>query len=347
MDGLMAEIAKKRKELTDKNLIGPQKKYFKRSELLAKEEEEHRKKIAAYRGKLNQADNAVDSVAPVSVSASSTSSDLKILPRKDVIRQLRERNQPILLFGETLVEAFNRLQKLKLEEPELEKGFRNDFQEAMEKVDQQYLNDLLKSKDRGEEKDKKKANDVKVEDMNTTIDEIRALAVNLGKRRDDKSQDCNIICTLFKFLLELWGKKLNSREEEEKTSTQGKIESATYTQTQAYLKPLFKQLKNNKVADDILKHLTLIVKYTLERDYVKANDAYLRMAIGNAPWPIGVTMVGIHARTGREKIFSQNIAHVLNDETQRKYIQALKRLITKCQRFFPADPSRCVEYNAI
>ena len=32
-------------------------------------------------------------------------------------------------------------------------------------------------------------------------------------------------------------------------------------------------------------------------------------------------MVGIHARTGREKIFSQHIAHVLNDEIQRKYIQ--------------------------
>ena len=54
---------------------------------------------------------------------------------------------------------------------------------------------------------------------------------------------------------------------------------------------------------------------------LQANDAYLSMAIGNAPWPIGVTMVGIHARTGREKIFSQQIAHVLNDETQRKYIQ--------------------------
>lgn len=55
--------------------------------------------------------------------------------------------------------------------------------------------------------------------------------------------------------------------------------------------------------------------------YLQANDAYLQMAIGNAPWPIGVTMVGIHARTGREKIFSKHVAHVLNDETQRKYIQ--------------------------
>ena len=50
------------------------------------------------------------------------------------------------------------------------------------------------------------------------------------------------------------------------------------------------------------------------------------MATGNAPWPIGVTMVGIHARTGREKIFSKHVAHVLNDETQRNYIQGLKNM---------------------
>jgi len=52
------------------------------------------------------------------------------------------------------------------------------------------------------------------------------------------------------------------------------------------------------------------------------------MAIGNAPWPIGVTMVGIHARTGREKIFARNVAHVLNDETQRKYIQVCTACIS-------------------
>jgi pre-mRNA-splicing factor 18 len=79
--------------------------------------------------------------------------------------------------------------------------------------------------------------------------------------------------------------------------------------------------------------------------YLQASDAYLQMAIGNAPWPIGVTMVGIHARTGREKIFSKNVAHVMNDETQRKYLQGLKRLMTKCQQYFPTDPSRCVEYT--
>lgn len=80
------------------------------------------------------------------------------------------------------------------------------------------------------------------------------------------------------------------------------------------------------------------------RQYQRANDAYLRLSIGNAPWPIGVTMVGwvyhtchsiiqhtdsvdsIHERSAREKIQSDQVAHVLNDEVSRKYIQSLKRL---------------------
>nr|VZI54132.1 unnamed protein product [Spirometra erinaceieuropaei] len=75
-----------------------------------------------------------------------------------------------------------------------------------------------------------------------------------------------------------------------------------------------------------------------------ANDAFLELAIGNAPWPLGVTSHGIHSRTAQEKIHAKNVAHVLNDETQRKFIQAIKRLMTKAQIYFPADPSRCVNY---
>lgn len=200
---------------------------------------------------------------------------------------------------------------------------------------------------------KRGAHDVKFEEMNTCIDEILQEAEYLGKQRhkgstaeeEQRKSDCDVILKFLKFLLELWGKKLNDRSEADKQSTQGKIATATYGQTQAYLKPLFKQLKKGSIAGDILKHLILIIKHMLDRNYVKASDAYLQMAIGNAPWPIGVTMVGIHARTGREKIFAQNIAHVLNDETQRKYIQGLKRLMTNCQKLFPTDPSRCVEYT--
>jgi hypothetical protein len=38
------------------------------------------------------------------------------------------------------------------------------------------------------------------------------------------------------------------------------------------------------------------------------------------------------------------VAHVLNDESQRKYIQGLKRLMSKSQQYFKTDPSRSVDY---
>jgi len=100
--------------------------------------------------------------------------------------------------------------------------------------------------------------------------------------------------------------------------------------------------QNRTVPKDILKELSNIAKALIEKNYVKANDAYYRMAIGNSPWPMGVTMVGIHERSAREKISSSDQAHILNDETQRKYIQAIKRMMTFCQNENPVNPSMCV-----
>jgi len=127
--------------------------------------------------------------------------------------------------------------------------------------------------------------------------------------------------------------------------------AATCATSAEYLKPLFKSLRKRvrpsppllssstrapadaaphrpqELAPDVLQNIAEITHNMQKREYLRANDAYLRLSIGNAPWPIGVTMVGIHERSGREKIFSNNVAHVLNDETSRKYIQSLKRLV--------------------
>jgi pre-mRNA-splicing factor 18 len=92
----------------------------------------------------------------------------------------------------------------------------------------------------------------------------------------------------------------------------------------------------------MLARMAEIVHHMQKRQYQRANDSYLRLSIGNAPWPIGVTMVGyvtclvllhlffdetdrIHERSAREKISADQVAHVLNDEVSRKYIQSLKR----------------------
>ena len=45
------------------------------------------------------------------------------LSRKEVIRRLRERGEPIFIFGETELEAYKRLHKLEILEPEITKVF--------------------------------------------------------------------------------------------------------------------------------------------------------------------------------------------------------------------------------
>ncbi|XP_069834694.1 pre-mRNA-splicing factor 18 isoform X1 [Dendropsophus ebraccatus] len=351
MDILKAEIARKRKQLEEKALVGENKKFFKRSELAEKEKEAYFERCG-YKPLSEKPTQKVQNQDEEEKPSTSNNPvlDLELaeeklpmtLSRQEVIRRLRERGEPIRLFGETDYDSFQRLRKIEILAPEVNKGLRNDLKAALDKIDQQYLNELVAGQEQTEDDTQ---NDLKVHEENTTIEELEALGECLGQ--GDDNNDMDVINKVLKFLLGVWAKDLNAREDYVKRSVQGKLASATQKQTESYLKPLFRKLRKKNLPADIKESITDIIKFMLQREYVKANDAYLQMAIGNAPWPIGVTMVGIHARTGREKIFSKHVAHVLNDETQRKYIQGLKRLMTVCQKHFPTDPSKCVEYNAL
>eukprot|EP00118_Oscarella_pearsei_P016470 m.157528 g.157528 ORF g.157528 m.157528 type:complete len:345 (+) comp38710_c0_seq8:74-1108(+) len=339
MDFLKAEIERKRKQLRENEAVRT-KKYVKRSEL----------ELLDQAGETGNP--GVDATSPTDLLSPTKgkylidepSDEELTMPRSEVVKRLRERAEPIRLYGESDVEACRRLRQIEIQAPEIVKGLRNDLKDEMDKIDEEYLEGVIRSQggDGGEEK--KPTNDVQITEDGTTLDDIIEFAKGLGK--GDNNHDHGVIAKFLKLLINEWGKELNSRQETTKRSVQGKLALATYKQTVSYLKPLSRMLKKRSVPGDILNFLIVIIGSLLERNYVQASDSYLRMAIGNAPWPIGVTMVGIHARTGREKIFAQNVAHVLNDETQRKYIQALKRLMTFCQKIYPTDPSRCVEYNA-
>lgn len=55
-------------------------------------------------------------------------------------------------------------------------------------------------------------------------------------------------------------------------------------------------------------------------------------------WPIGVTMVGIHERSAREKLHeSDKTAHIMSDENTRKFLQSIKRCLTFAQTRWPPD----------
>ncbi|KAM3186684.1 hypothetical protein ACTXT7_003824 [Hymenolepis weldensis] len=389
MDLLKAEIAHKRKALEEKELITRDRKYFKRSELSKAEEEEYHMKCKYRTNIVMQEEDAnttslLQSTPEENMLLKKIEKEReekakgKLMPRREVIKLLRERNQPIRLFGESDYDTYQRLKRIQLLEPE-SKGFRNDLLAAMDKVDEDedeaIFGDVRNNPASASEghanlevaikKDFIPPEEmeiikvtlssyVRMREPNAT-DDATAAASSFAKATDDhhitKANDhaareevSDHVLRYLKYLLSHWGTHLNQRSKEVKQSYSGKMDSATYNQTLEYVKPLFKLLKNKRCQDDILDSLVKVVVLLMDRNYLKANDAYLDLAIGKAPWPLGVTNHGIHQRTAQDKIHTKNVAHVLNDETQRKFIQGIKRLMTRAQEFFPTDPSRCVNY---
>ncbi|KAI1082183.1 hypothetical protein F5B20DRAFT_532452 [Whalleya microplaca] len=104
--------------------------------------------------------------------------------------------------------------------------------------------------------------------------------------------------------------------------------------------PLFRKFEKGDLDDDILAPVVEIVRAAQERRYVDANDGYLRLSIGKAAWPIGVTMVGIHERSAREKLHNGERGHVMGDEVTRKYLQSIKRCLTFAQVRWPPEDVR-------
>jgi pre-mRNA-splicing factor 18 len=140
--------------------------------------------------------------------------------------------------------------------------------------------------------------------------------------------------------LHLWERDLAARPTAVAAGVLGQQEAAKHSQTRQYLRPLFAGLKKRTLESDIVEMVAKILGLAQEREYLKAHEEYLVLSIGNAAWPMGVANVGIHARAGRERLASNQTAHVMNDETKRKYIQALKRLLTYAQDKCPTVPSK-------
>merc|ERR1711862_571011 len=139
-----------------------------------------------------------------------------------------------------------------------------------------------------------------------------------------------------------WKKDLDSRPLDEAKSSRGQIAFDEHNVTVRSLSYLFNQLTFRLLPYDVKIGIWLVVQAMLERNYLRANSILLNaIAIGNSPWPIGVTQVGIHTKSAaREKISASHlnknaVAHIMGNEATRKYLQGLKRLITTVQRLFP------------
>jgi hypothetical protein len=145
------------------------------------------------------------------------------------------------------------------------------------------------------------------------------------------------LASYFTMVLKEWDITLARRDLEVKDSYQGKQAYAAMVQARENMRPLFKKLEVFDLVDSILEPVVEIVLAAQERRYVDANDGYLRLSIGNAAWPIGVTMVGIHERSAREKLHEsdKNAAHIMSDEITRKFLQSIKRCLSFAQTRWP------------
>ena len=148
---------------------------------------------------------------------------------------------------------------------------------------------------------------------------------------------------LYKFwhgLLCEWEAVLKRRPEAAAGSAMGREETRTAEQTREHMTPFFALCKKRALPADMQPLCVEIVDSLLARSYMEAGDAYLRLSIGKAPWLVGVSQVGLHERAAREKIYIGKLPHIMNDETQRRYITCFKRLMSLLQSWRPADPSK-------
>ncbi|KAJ2059835.1 hypothetical protein GGI17_004173 [Coemansia sp. S146] len=258
---------------------------------------------------------------------------------EEAVRRLRARGEPIRLFGESDGQRQRRLRVLELSE-EKSDGQRNEFRHVLAQVEAgAMLDDLRRQAKMNDDEEEKRQH------RYALLAAYDVTPISLSLLRSDMDRLCTLLYVYFKRLLYEWDDYLATRPEEERRSAEGKMAAATQRQSADYLKPFFRNLKQRKLQADVLARITEIARWMLEREYMRANDEYLQLSIGNAPWPLGVTQVGIHARAARENINANKVAHVLNDETQRKWIQSIKRLMRFAQTKYPPSDLAKMHYS--
>lgn len=239
------------------------------------------------------------------------------ISEKETIRRLRAKGQPIRLFAESDKDRRLRLRALELieEKGSERQGGQNDFKKALEdveNVERELQNKNNKGKKRGE-----------AEQASTGV-------LDLGLVKSDPDKLYPLIYYALKRTLKEWEEAMDERpgwiiiwtrqpaKADEYTRTHqthhtgqasgsdsgtvggisettvqnSSSESGSYLQFSSYLILSDLSCATQSLPSDMLARMAEVVHHMQKRQYQRANDSYLRLSIGNAPWPIGVTMVG-------------------------------------------------------
>ncbi|KAK3286247.1 hypothetical protein CYMTET_6187, partial [Cymbomonas tetramitiformis] len=343
MEALKAELAAKRK-LKEQEFGG--RKYVKRSEIEAmrtarlleatrkendskgKRKEDSERTVVEDKKEADEVDTSANTQTSTSfaektkAAEAASEEDTAGLSNEEVIRRLRALGQPATLFGENPEDRASRLSYVSknISVNDAAGGQqKNIFGLLIREMEAEakrgvHAEQTKKEKKEKNEKEDKELEGLTEEEVETEI-AFRRAAEDLAKKRAVEAMTIpQKIGHYFKTVLEAWEKDIETMPETFSRTKEGKLLKATFDTTKSFMQVLFKTLKRDALLDDLQRGLWLIVQAMQKRDYRDAMDVYMRCAIGNAPWPIGVTSVGIHDRSAREKIQAQSQAHIMHDE---------------------------------
>jgi len=276
----------------------------------------------------------------------------------EVKRRLRLLKQPATLFGEDDASRGARLKRVERDlvvEETYAVGQQANVMLEIQKEEEAERHRMLRKeaalKESAAERSREAAGEqalVEYSEKDRLEAAFKSAALRIATEQKEKEMDVqDAIVSYIRRMLAEWAQEMDDRPEEVKRSGDGKQAMHQFRATSKSFETLYERVESRTLQDDIKAALWLMVKAMKERNYLYASETYVRLAIGNAPWPIGVTSVGIHERSAREKIsFAMNgQAHIMNDEATRKFIHAFKRLMTWVQSAYPTDPSRCLEFG--
>lgn len=353
MDSLRALVAQKRRE-KDEEFNG--RKFLRRGELeekrLKRLRETEEQELILKKTKSGTLDSELHEPS----SQDLEDSQIPNLTPAEVIRRLRILNQPATMFGEVPESRSLRLLKaereMHIEDDSIGGGEQSnifiEMQREEKQIQQQQRNKKMMEQESNTSSNKATTALTEERDETLKFYEQAAKRLELLKEEKEKSMEDRILHQI-SIWCEEWKQDLDSRPSEVKDTQTGNQATLVYKQNMKWLQALFDRLRERSLDAEIVKGLWTLVSAMRVRSYQDAYECYLRLAIGNAPWPIGVTSVGIHERSAREKIsHTRNVqgqAHIMNDEATRKYLQGIKRLMTFVQRAYPANPSRSVDFS--
>jgi pre-mRNA-splicing factor 18 len=269
---LSSEISKKRKETpvaaADSSASeAPSKKYLKRSELEAvrqaeyarkqrelsaqraaraaekrREEEEAAAKREAAREKQRQLRAAREGSLEKDEKKAAEGDEGEPMTEEEAIAKLREMGQPARYFGESVQGRIKRCKRVAAAR-----------EAAIDPLDSQAP--LLSEEE---------------------------MRVELENVKNDPELVYRQLDAWFRLVMKEWKKALDERPLAVKESFQGRKAADAEKQAEEYMKPLFRHFKHRDLKANVFEKICEIVVEAQARRYVRANDVYLKLSIGNA-----------------------------------------------------------------